>query len=96
MAGELLKPASGMLVLRGDRGGTALLGLLVEETHVVHGGGKSLKTGKVPLKRRLGSCGDADLRFYFRRFGGGPVLAYRRADQTQVSKAQSVMATRSR
>jgi len=41
MAGELLKPAPGMLVLRGDRGGSALLGLHVEETHVVHAGQKA-------------------------------------------------------
>jgi hypothetical protein len=26
-----------MLILRGERGGTALFGLLVKETHVVHG-----------------------------------------------------------
>lgn len=37
MAGELLQPAAGVLVVDADRGGAALLGLLVEETHVVHG-----------------------------------------------------------
>lgn len=37
MAGELLKPAAGMLILGDDRGGTALFGLLMKETYVVHG-----------------------------------------------------------
>ena len=37
MAGELLKPAAGMLILSGDRSGPAFLGLLVEESNVVHG-----------------------------------------------------------
>src|SRR5687768_10217088 len=48
MAGELLEAAAGMLVLRGDRGGAALLGLLVEETHVVHAGPKARTRPRFP------------------------------------------------
>jgi hypothetical protein len=40
MGGELLQPAPGMLVLRLDGGRPALFGLLVEETHLVHGAAK--------------------------------------------------------
>jgi len=46
MAGELLKPAPGVLILSGDRGGSALLGLLVEETNVVHGHNKAAKQAR--------------------------------------------------
>ena len=52
MAGQLLKPAAGMLVLRGDRGGSALLGLLVEESYVVHVAPESAASPKVPRKSR--------------------------------------------
>ena len=50
MAGELLKPAAGMLVFRCDRGGTALLGLLVKESYVVHVRRESADSPKVPRK----------------------------------------------
>jgi hypothetical protein len=48
MAGELLEAATGMLVLRGDRGGAAFFGLLVEETHVVHAGPKARTRPRFP------------------------------------------------
>lgn len=53
MAGELLEPAAGMLILGGDRGGTAFLGLLVEETHVVHGGLKARACARFPYLSAL-------------------------------------------
>jgi hypothetical protein len=37
-----------MLVLGLDRRGSALFGLLVEETHLVHGASKSFERCKVP------------------------------------------------
>src|SRR3954469_17356456 len=51
MGGELLEAAAGMFVLRRDGGGTAFLGLLVEESHIVHGGRKSFTPRKVPIYR---------------------------------------------
>jgi len=50
MGRELLEPAAGMLVLRRNRGGAAFLGLLVEESHVVHGGQKARVHPRFPLK----------------------------------------------
>ena len=44
MACKLLEPAAGVLVLRGDRGGAALFGLLMKESHVVHVGWKSTES----------------------------------------------------
>lgn len=46
MAGELLQPAAGMLILGGDRGGAALFGLLVEETYVVHAAHKAARRAR--------------------------------------------------
>ncbi|HEX8263195.1 MAG TPA: hypothetical protein VF547_10010, partial [Allosphingosinicella sp.] len=42
-------PAAGVLVLRLDGGGAALFGLLVEETHLVHGAGKAPRWARFPL-----------------------------------------------
>ena len=52
MGGELLKPAPGVLVLRLDGGVSALFGLLVEETHFIHGGRKA----QVPSRFRPGAA----------------------------------------
>ena len=72
MAGELLKAATGMLVLRGERGRPALLGLLVKETHVVHDGPESADSLKVPRKSR--TMRKSPACFYFRRRGRAPVF----------------------
>jgi hypothetical protein len=53
MGGELLESAAGVLVLGGDRGGPALLGLLVEESHVIHGGHKARTRRRFRLKSGL-------------------------------------------